>query len=79
MFFRTTVRERLARFRKVNIDQPHQHHDALEFGNGTVVLVNDLVPGQRAVVLQLPADPDDHRRGSDAVPVERRVAATAPS
>jgi hypothetical protein len=74
MLFRKTLPERLARFRKVNIDQPHQHHDALEFANGAVVLLDDLVPGQKAVVLQLPADTNDHRQGSDAVTAERRVA-----
>ncbi len=32
------------------------HRDALEFPNGQVVLLTNLVPGQRAVVLQLPAE-----------------------
>lgn len=54
--FRSTVHQKLARFRKINEDQPNQHHDALEFADGTVVLVNDLLPGQQAMVLQLPAD-----------------------
>ncbi|MBV9978619.1 MAG: hypothetical protein JO365_01240, partial [Bradyrhizobium sp.] len=38
-------------------DKPAQHHDALEFANGTIVLVTDLAIGQRATVLQLPVDP----------------------
>jgi hypothetical protein len=33
---------------------PNQHHDALEFANGRIVLVTDLAVGQRATVLQLP-------------------------
>jgi hypothetical protein len=79
MFFRKTVHEKLARFRKINIDQPNQHHDALEFASGTVVLVNDLVPGQHAVVLQLPADSSEHRpRAAEAV-AERPAAAIASS
>jgi hypothetical protein len=45
---------RVARFRKVNPEYPTLHHDALEFANGRVVMVNLLRPGQRATVLQLP-------------------------
>jgi len=56
IFFRKEIGERLARFRQIDLDKPTQHHDALEFSSGTIVLVNDLVPGQRAMVLQLPAD-----------------------
>jgi hypothetical protein len=47
--------ERLARFRKVNAHKPNAHHDALEFANGKIVLMTQLCPGQRATVLQLPA------------------------
>ena len=57
LIFRRSVGERLARFRQINLDKPAQHHDALEFANGTIVLVTDLAVGQRASVLQLPADP----------------------
>jgi hypothetical protein len=32
------------------------HHDALEFANGETVLVNRLVLGQIATVLQLPKE-----------------------
>ena len=56
MLFRKDVGARLARFRQVDLHQPAQHHDALEFSNGAIVLVTDLVPGQRATVLQLPAN-----------------------
>jgi len=45
----------VARFRQVNLDRPHTHHDALEFSNGNIVLVTRLCAGQRASVLQLPA------------------------
>jgi hypothetical protein len=55
--FRRNVRARLARFREIGLDYAAQHHDALEFSNGAIVLLTDLVPGQRAVVLQLPANP----------------------
>jgi hypothetical protein len=39
-------------FRQVNKDNPHTHHDALEFPDGQMVLLNDLFEGQRATVLQ---------------------------
>ena len=57
MMFRKNVGDRLARFRQIDTNKSHQHHDALEFSNGTIALVTDLVPGQRATVLQLPANP----------------------
>ena len=31
------------------------HHDALEFPDGSIVLVTDLCEGQHATVLQLPS------------------------
>jgi hypothetical protein len=61
MVFRKKVGDRLARFRQVDTDKSQVHHDALEFSNGTIVLVTDLVPGQRATVLQLPAGPIEGR------------------
>jgi hypothetical protein len=45
---------KVARFRQVNLDRPATHHDALEFPDGLIVLVTDLIEGQRAIVLQLP-------------------------
>ncbi len=55
MLFRKKIGDRLARFRQIDLHKPAQHHDALEFSNGAIVLLTDLVPGQRATVLQLPA------------------------
>ena len=49
------VNHRVARFRQVNMNDPHVHHDALEFPNGQIVKVTRLVEGQTATVLQLPA------------------------
>ena len=54
VLFRWPVRERLARFRQIDLDKPNQHHDAMEFANGRIVLVTDLAVGQTATVLQLP-------------------------
>jgi hypothetical protein len=44
-------------FRQVNKDNPRTHHDALEFPDGQMVLLNDVFEGQEAAVLQLPAQP----------------------
>jgi hypothetical protein len=49
------LHENVARFRQINLNNPHQHHDALEFPSGEVVLLTRLCAGQRATVLQLPA------------------------
>ena len=48
---------RTAIFRQINKDVPRVHHDALEFPDGTFVLLTDLLEGQEATVLQLPAQP----------------------
>ena len=45
----------VARFRQIDVDIKYVHHDALEFSDGTIVMVATLAPGQRATVLQLPA------------------------
>jgi hypothetical protein len=52
-----TAPGRLARFRQIDMHVRHLHHDALEFGDGTVVQLARLLPGQRASVLQLPSVP----------------------
>ena len=61
LMFRKNIGDRLARFRQINTDRVHQHHDALEFSNGTIVLVTNLAAGQRATVLQLPASPIEEK------------------
>ena len=61
MMLRKDVGDRLARFRQIDTDKSHQHHDALEFSNGTIVLVTNLAAGQRATVLQLPASPIEEK------------------
>lgn len=44
-------------FRQVNKEEPHHHHDALEFPDGRLVFLTNLMEGQGATVLQLPAQP----------------------
>lgn len=55
LFGKARVPHTVARFRQINMNDPHVHHDALEFPDGQLVLITRLVPGQRASVLQLPA------------------------
>jgi len=71
LLFRKKVGERLARFRQIDTEKPHHHHDALEFANGKIVLVTDLTVGQTATVLQLPAERIE--RGEAHRPVVREV------
>jgi hypothetical protein len=48
------IKHRTAIFRQINKEVPSTHHDALEFPDGTVVLLTLLEEGQQATVLQLP-------------------------
>jgi len=59
-FGRACVDYKVARFRQVNMHDPHVHHDALEFPDGQIVMVTRLVAGQHATVLHLPASTRDH-------------------
>ena len=65
--------EKVARFRQVKKEQPHVHHDALEFPDGQVVLLTRLCVGQHATVLQLPAQAKSAADVAD-VEAQARVA-----
>jgi hypothetical protein len=69
------LRENVARFRQINLDNPYEHHDALEFPSGRVVLLTRLSAGQRATVIQLPAGAQAGERttNGEAVSEVRRV------
>ncbi len=54
LFGKARVNHKVARFRQIDVNDPHVHHDALEFPNGQVLKVAQLVAGQTATVLQLP-------------------------
>lgn len=79
LFPNRRLREKVARFRQVNLDKPNVHHDALEFPSGQIVLLTRLCEGQRATVLQLPAPPrparpaeqqaEQQKRGTDVSPL----------
>jgi hypothetical protein len=70
VFNRQLIRQKVARFRQINLEQPNVHHDALEFPDGQVVKLTQLCEGQHATVLQLPASPratnetEQQKRGS---------------
>jgi hypothetical protein len=51
------VGHKTAIFRQINKNVPLAHHDALEFPDGQMVELTRLREGQRATVLQLPAQP----------------------
>jgi hypothetical protein len=51
------IGERVARCRRIQMEEPNAHHDALEFPDGQIVLLTRLHEGQHATVLQLPAQP----------------------
>jgi hypothetical protein len=66
--------ENTARFRRINPDRPHEHHDALEFPSGRIVLLTRLVAGQRATVLQLPMVATAAEAQEDAEPAQQSMA-----
>jgi hypothetical protein len=49
-----TINSRVGKFGKIDPLAPERHHDAVEFADGSYVLVTQLVEGQRVTVLQLP-------------------------
>jgi hypothetical protein len=64
----------VARFRQINLDNTCEHHDALEFPSGQLILLTRLCAGQRATVLQLPAGahPADVAHNTKIAPEVRR-------
>ena len=50
-----TVNFKVGKFGAIEPGVPQRHHDAIEFPDGSHVLVTQLCEGQRASVLQLPA------------------------
>jgi len=54
LFGDARVNHKVARFRQIDVDDPHVQHDALEFPDGQILKLTHLVAGQSATVLQLP-------------------------
>jgi hypothetical protein len=74
LFRKRNLGQKLARFRQVRLDRPNEHHDALEFPDGKVAMVTDLVEGQHATVLQLPMSAG---KPSEAAPAVRQTTSAA--
>ncbi len=62
LFGTAGVNHKVARFRQIDLDDPRVQHDALEFPDGQIVKVAQLVAGQSATVLQLPVAPEHPER-----------------
>jgi hypothetical protein len=62
--------ETAVKFVRVNAELPCSHHDAVEFLDGSRVLINDLATDLRVTVLQLPAKPVAAEPKQEAVPQE---------
>ena len=60
LFGKARVKHKVARFRQIDMDDPRVQHDALEFPNGQVLKLTQLVAGQTATVLQLPVAIEHH-------------------
>jgi hypothetical protein len=61
------IDSRVGKFGAIDPDVPHRHHDAIEFPDGSHVLVTQLCEGQRATVLQLPVVHQPGERAKPAV------------
>jgi hypothetical protein len=51
-----SINSRVGKFGKIDPHIPERHHDAIEFPDGSYVLVTQLCEGQRVSVLQLPVN-----------------------
>jgi hypothetical protein len=74
LYEKRKLREKVARFRQINLHSPYEHHDALEFPSGRVILLTRLCVGQCATVLQLPADTRPSESSGEAEGEVRQLA-----
>ena len=70
---------RVGKFGAIGPDVPHRHHDAIEFPDGSNVLVTLLCVGQRATVLQLPIGAQVSERSPKAATPARALETAAAS
>ena len=69
---------RVGKFGAIEPEVLHRHHDAIEFPDGSTVLVTQLRKGQRATVLQLPIGAQvSERSPKAATPAEAHETAAA--
>ena len=66
------IETRVGKFSVLDPQLPQRHHDAIEFPDGSRVLVTQLMPGQLVNVLQLPVT----SHNSKLVPKEHEAAGT---
>ena len=59
---------RVGKFGAIDPHIPQRHHDAIEFPDGSNVLVTQLCEGQRVTVLQLPVLPAERTPAVTATP-----------
>ena len=67
-----TLHWRVGQFSQIEPGMPDRHHDAIEFPDGSRVLVTQLCEGQHVTVLQLPV------LAAARAPAETATASTAP-
>ena len=67
------INSRVGKFGAIEPGVPQRHHDAIEFPDGSSVLVTQLCEGQRVTVLQLPVS---QQATAQARPAAERPAAT---
>jgi hypothetical protein len=72
-----TLDFRVGKFGEIDPHIPDRHHDAVEFPDGTFVLVTQLCEGQRVSVLQLPVTegPRVEKKTDLEQPAPRRILA----
>jgi hypothetical protein len=68
-----SVDYRVGKFNQIDAQVPNRHHDAIEFPDGSHVLLTELCKGQRATVLQMPVTEPVGERA----PVVEQPAATS--
>jgi len=61
-----TLAWRVGKFNQIARDEPDRHHDAIEFPDGSHVLVTQLCEGQHVTVLQLPVQQTEAARAPTA-------------
>lgn len=53
-FGKGRLNHKVASFRQIDVNDPHVQHDGVEFPNGQILKIAQLVAGQTATVVQLP-------------------------
>ena len=72
-----SVNFQVGKFAEIDPHIPHRHHDAVEFPDGSHVLVTQLCEGQRVTVLQLPVvhPPTRHAHEAAEAPAPTWISA----